>query len=48
MDSHQYKTVISRESKPIELQLLALDLESRSVSRNTTINQVYFAQHIVV
>lgn len=47
MDSHQYKTVISRESKPIELQLLALDLESRSVSRNTTINKVYLAQHIV-
>lgn len=47
MDSHQYKTVISRESKPIELQLLALDLASRSVSRNTTINKLYLAQHIV-
>ena len=31
-DSHQYKTVISRESKPIELPLEPLDRQSRSVS----------------
>ncbi|XP_071161707.1 TPR repeat-containing protein DDB_G0287407-like [Mytilus galloprovincialis] len=30
-DSHQYKTVISRESKPIELPLEPLDRQSRSI-----------------